>query len=760
MANSNDMNNSISYEVDRQIKEILARRKSLHADITSVKRAIFKHSFFWMRNNVEHVNAKNVLSDRLRVLEEMYNASIYTFREPVTREFISLKSQFDFLKSSYTKIYDNTPSIRQIMVAYNPIGDMKNIRFSTEPLCFALGNNIFCVIPYYIVQFRSNGDYVTTYSSKAIRGGLANGSYNERIRHVTWAHTRVDGSPDRRYKNNPQRVYYTTTTHTVYNLLVIGIVNYQLNYEVDESIKHNMLSAIKQYSALVPTKVYDPSYHLLRLLKLCEEDNSNITRLEKITGTSISAKNMPSQNQLQKLPSKFKVAVFVFFATVCSGWSLYALFMFIIFLAISDYGFSVMALSLSGLGALGTYIFIMHAIENIRMRVDKQYKPKNITSRIIISSTLAGVLWFVFISGIGMSFGNDDTDNVAVTESVSESVQQTAPTTTTTAATTITEDESFDEIWAISPTPLEYFEYEISDDTIYLEKYIGDDKRVWIDSEYTIEGETYVVGSEVGRLFALGDVYSVILPEGITQVPNSIFNSCGVKYIYIPETLEPDDGYSWYDYLHDVVKVFYGGDEDEWTELTNYEDRSSIDIVQIVYDVSIDDLFEYYNQTPIFSSPYSECPCRPTDICYFDFYIDDDMIYLKKYIGENDFVWIDTEYTIDGVTYEVADTLYDLTGLSDASTIIISEGFTVIDEYMFSACNELQTLYLPNTLDPEECGAFYLNLHKDVATIAYGGSEDEWNILVNDTDRASINATEIKYDMDYETVKQNLLDIT
>ena len=382
---------------------------------------------------------------------------------------------------------------------------------------------------------------------------------------------------------------------------------------------------------------------------------------------------------------------------------------------------------------------------------------------IITLSILTIFLFLFFFIGINTSKKQISKNSVAVatttTIEVSEPESNQPPYATTTVITTTTEPVPINEIWATSPTSLENFKYYRRDETIYLEKYIGNDTKIWIADEYTVEGKTCKVANTIENLFANSDVYSVILPEGITHVSDSIFAYSSVKYIYIPASLEPDNNSNWYERLRSVIKVYYGDNEDRWKELTNHAERSSINAIQIICDVTIDDLYEKYGHQTTYRSLYPGHRIKPTDINCFEFYIEGDTIFLTKYIGESDFVWIDTEYIIDNKTYIVGDTLDSLKGLSNATTIIISEGFTVLDENEFSSCNKLQRIFLPKSLDSEKCGAFYLNLHKDVASISYGGSKDDWNILTNNADRLSINATDIIYDVDYEEVKQKFLAI-
>ena len=148
-----------------------------------------------------------------------------------------------------------------------------------------------------------------------------------------------------------------------------------------------------------------------------------------------------------------------------------------------------------------------------------------------------------------------------------------------------------DSVWASEPTAIESFKYYIDGEYVYLESYIGTDKKVWIGSEYVIEGKTYKLGTKLQGLFALRKVTSVIIPEGVTEVKDNIFNSCGVEYIYLPKSLKASDSfYPFYKYFHNVKKVYFGGSESDWKELTKGEDRSKIDAIEIIYDAKADDL--------------------------------------------------------------------------------------------------------------------------------------------------------------------------
>lgn len=146
-------------------------------------------------------------------------------------------------------------------------------------------------------------------------------------------------------------------------------------------------------------------------------------------------------------------------------------------------------------------------------------------------------------------------------------------------------------VWAAEPTAIDNFKYYIDGDIVYLTEYKGRDKKVWIGSEYEIDGKTYKTGESLEIRFSRNTITSVIIPEGITSIDYYIFYSSGVKYIYIPESLEPASGYlSFHHNLRDVEKIYYGGTREEWKILTDNADRKSIDALEITYDAKINEL--------------------------------------------------------------------------------------------------------------------------------------------------------------------------
>lgn len=147
-------------------------------------------------------------------------------------------------------------------------------------------------------------------------------------------------------------------------------------------------------------------------------------------------------------------------------------------------------------------------------------------------------------------------------------------------------------IWLDKYTDIENFEYYIEGENIYLTKYKGENEKVRINNIYEINNKSYNVVSFPKGVFALGNVYSVILPEGLTSMANNTFNCSNVKYLYIPSTLQKNEeiNYPFWKYFNNVEIIYYGGTEEQWNVLVDNANREDIDVKEIIYNTNIEDL--------------------------------------------------------------------------------------------------------------------------------------------------------------------------
>lgn len=137
-------------------------------------------------------------------------------------------------------------------------------------------------------------------------------------------------------------------------------------------------------------------------------------------------------------------------------------------------------------------------------------------------------------------------------------------------------------VWANKTTSFNDFNYYIDSNEIIIKEYKGNDDKIKISSTYTIDGKKRKVTSFSDAVFIFDSVESVILPNGTKHLEANMFNSCGIKYLYIPKTVKSVDDYFW-DYFHNMEKIYYQGTEKEWKKLCKV-DRSEIDVKEIIYN--------------------------------------------------------------------------------------------------------------------------------------------------------------------------------
>lgn len=143
-------------------------------------------------------------------------------------------------------------------------------------------------------------------------------------------------------------------------------------------------------------------------------------------------------------------------------------------------------------------------------------------------------------------------------------------------------------VWKEGYSALEEFDYYIDGDEIYLKDYNGSDKKVRISPTYNVDGTDCKVVALTDGTFALGSIESAIIPEGVKSIENNTFNSCGVRFVYLPASLEEISS-SFLGYFHDADTIYYGGSEDQWNSLVDRE-RGDIDAKQIKFDANPDEL--------------------------------------------------------------------------------------------------------------------------------------------------------------------------
>ena len=140
-------------------------------------------------------------------------------------------------------------------------------------------------------------------------------------------------------------------------------------------------------------------------------------------------------------------------------------------------------------------------------------------------------------------------------------------------------DVANENVWPSAYTSLDDFKYYIENGEIHLKDYKGKSDKVRIAGTYIVNGKSCTV-VELDSTFALDNVISVVVPEGVREMSINVFNSCGIKYVYLPSTLKEWNGWN---YFHDMKKIYYGGSETQWKSLYDGK-REDIDVEEIIFD--------------------------------------------------------------------------------------------------------------------------------------------------------------------------------
>ena len=88
----------------------------------------------------------------------------------------------------------------------------------------------------------------------------------------------------------------------------------------------------------------------------------------------------------------------------------------------------------------------------------------------------------------------------------------------------------------------------------------------------------------------MDNIYEVSVPEGVTEVEDAAFNSCGIQRLYLPSSLAIVSTGFWH-YFHKMDTLYYGGSEEQFKELLGSIDRWDLDIKHVEYNASPDDVF-------------------------------------------------------------------------------------------------------------------------------------------------------------------------
>lgn len=195
---------------------------------------------------------------------------------------------------------------------------------------------------------------------------------------------------------------------------------------------------------------------------------------------------------------------------------------------------------------------------------------------------------FALILFGGLFGDSNDTASNQEQETYAESLTNTSISQSESETNSTSYVTNTNSVWLNGYTDINDFEYYVDGNEIYIKRYKGNSDKVRVASSYEINGVSCNVVSFEDATFIFSRVNSVVIPNGTKYLANNTFNTSGVTFLYLPNTLIGIEDSFW-GYFHDVQKIYFGGTQEEWNNLYNYS-RGDLGVKEIVFNQNPDEL--------------------------------------------------------------------------------------------------------------------------------------------------------------------------
>ena len=227
--------------LERHLSVLVEERDKL---LNEVGKPFFVSKRAFVEKQQPEIGRKTVEIEETNTLLDGIAQQIDEKKESITKiHFCLLEDRnpaFDTLKMAFEqwKKSDNISggvNIKNSLISSSQRdSDLELVQYLTQPYGLLLSNYRFYFFPKSIWVFEDERRLVGIYNPKALnclyqtyektdygRGEKIFSDTTIIRRRYTWLHTRIDGSPDRRYKYNPMSIY-TTYKECEFNLLLCG----------------------------------------------------------------------------------------------------------------------------------------------------------------------------------------------------------------------------------------------------------------------------------------------------------------------------------------------------------------------------------------------------------------------------------------------------------------------------------------------------------------------------------------------------------
>lgn len=134
------------------------------------------------------------------------------------------------------------------------------------------------------------------------------------------------------------------------------------------------------------------------------------------------------------------------------------------------------------------------------------------------------------------------------------------------------------------------------------------------------------------------------------------------------------------------------------------------------------------------------------DIEDFDYYIDGNDIFIKKYLGNERKIKIADKYTINNIEYDVVALESNVFSSKNVKSLILPNSLITMKKDSLY-CYSLKYIYIPSyiVVEKDKYSKKFYECFNDVEYIYFGGSEEQWNALIENADRADVDVKQIFY---------------
>ncbi|WP_024865641.1 hypothetical protein [Butyrivibrio sp. FCS014] len=224
---------------DAEIKRIISERESILQQKCDIEMKITELKSKLIKTKTVKTKIEELIGEKER-LEKELNEKICKVTWKCTSKYKSFEQSMEYLRHVKAVIRRGElgdSNISSLFIQCKYIEEKNGfIEFGPKPVCMEISDNWFCITSDAIYCFdKGTGAYKGCVGTEEYRITRTTEEWTEKVPYTTWTYRRVDGGPDRRYKNNPMTTCYSEYHRSSSNVICIRILDKRISYQVEPS---------------------------------------------------------------------------------------------------------------------------------------------------------------------------------------------------------------------------------------------------------------------------------------------------------------------------------------------------------------------------------------------------------------------------------------------------------------------------------------------------------------------------------------------